>query len=86
MNCNNWTKGLNNTYIENDINIFGCQIKFPKRCDYKVLSFTQDISKISHLSCSKKAKNSKEKIYRFSNSPYINKNALKFGFPLTNNN
>ena len=85
-NCSDWSKGLNNTYIENDVDKFGCQIKFPKRCDYKVLSFTQDLSKISHLSCSNKAKNSKERIFQFSNSPYINKNTLKFGFPLTNNN
>ena len=31
MNCNDWAKGLNNTYIENDKNKYGCQIKFPKK-------------------------------------------------------
>ena len=85
MNCNNWTKGLNNTYIENDINKYGCQIIFPKRCDYKILSFTQDLTKLSHLSCSDKPKNSRENILKFSKSPYVSDNTLKFGFPLTNN-
>ena len=84
-NCNDWAKGLNNTYIENDINKYGCQIIFPKRCDYKILSFTQDLTKLSHLSCSDKPKNSRENILKFSKSPYISDNTLKFGFPLTNN-
>ena len=84
-NCNDWAKGLNNTYIENDIYKYGCQIKFPKNCDYKVLSFTQDLSKLSHLSCSDKSKNSRTKILKFSRSQYVNENTSKFGFPLTNN-
>ena len=84
-NCNDWAKGLNNTYIENDINKYGCQIIFPKRCDYKILSFTQDLTKLSHLSCSDKPKNSRENILKFSKSPYVSDNTLKFGFPLTNN-
>ena len=37
MNCDDWAKGLNNTYIENDKNKYGCQIIFPKRCSYKIL-------------------------------------------------
>ena len=84
-NCNDWAKGLNNTYIENDIYKYGCQIKFPKKCDYKVLSFTQDLSKLTHLSCSDKSKNSRTKILKFSRSQYVNENTSKFGFPLTNN-
>ena len=35
-NCDDWAKGLNDTYIENDNNKYGCQIKFPKKCDYKI--------------------------------------------------
>ena len=37
INCNDWPKGLNNTYIENDMNKYGCQIRFPKKCQYKVI-------------------------------------------------
>ena len=84
-NCDDWPKGLNNTYIENDINKYGCQIVFPKKCYYKIISYTQDLSLLSHTSCSNKNKNARKKILEFTNSPYIFKNTSKFGFPLTNN-
>ena len=84
-NCDDWPKGLNNTYIENDINKYGCQIVFPKNCIYKIISYTQDLSLLSHTSCSNKNKNARKNILKFSKSPYINKNTTKFGFPLTNN-
>ena len=85
MNCDDWAKGLNNTYIENDKNKYGCQIKFPKKCSYKIIGYTQDLSKFFHKNCKNKNKHSKEKILKYSKSPYINSNTLKFGFPLTNN-
>ena len=85
MNCDDWAKGLNNTYIENDKNKYGCQIVFPKICSYKLIGYTQDLSKFFHKNCIDKNKNSKEKILKYSKSPYINDNTLKFGFPLTNN-
>ena len=85
INCDDWPKGLNNTYIENDKNKYGCQIIFPKSCSYKIIAYTQDISKFWPKNCKNKNRNSKEKILKFSKSPYINSNTLKFGFPLTNN-
>ena len=86
MNCDDWPKGLNNTFIQNDINKFGCQIKFPKTCQYKLMSYTQDLSKLSHIVCENKSKFSRDNILKYSKSPYVNSNTLKFGFPLTNNN
>ena len=84
-NCDDWAKGLNNTYIENDVNKYGCQIQFPKKCVYKLIGYTQDLSFWSGRNCSNKGRNARKNILRFSKSPYINKNTLKFGFPLTNN-
>ena len=84
-NCDDWPKGLNNTYIDNNINKYGCQIVFPKKCYYKIISYTQDLSFLSNSRCSKRNKNAREKILEFANSPYISKNTTKFGFPLTNN-
>ena len=84
-NCDDWPKGLNNTFIENNQTKYGCQIKFPKKCDYKVIEYTQDISKLTYASCSKKYKRARAYILKFSKSPYVNKNTTKFGFPLTNN-
>ena len=85
INCDDWPKGLNNTYIENDINKYGCQIIFPKKCYYKILSYTQDLSKLYHVSCTNKKKDARNNILKHSRSPYINPNTTKFGFPLTNN-
>ena len=72
MNCYDWPQGLNNTSIENDVNKYGCQIVFPKKCNYKILQYIQDLSKLSHISCSKKTKNARNKILSLSRSPYIN--------------
>ena len=85
MNCDDWAQGLNNTYIENDKDKYGCQIIFPQKCSYKIIGYTQDLSKIFRINCKNKNKHSKEKILKFSKSPYINSNTLKFGFPLKNN-
>ena len=82
-NCDDWGKGLNNTYIENNDEKYGCRIVFPKNCYYKIFHFTQDISRLYMRSCSDKDKRAKKKILRASNSSYVNKNTKKFGFPLT---
>ena len=83
--CDDWEKGLNNTSIENDINKYGCRIRFPQRCEYKILEFTQDFSKIFFKSCSNKEKNARNNILKHSESPFVNMYTMKFGFPLTNN-
>ena len=84
-NCDDWPKGLNNTYIENDKNKYGCQIKFPKKCDYKIMEYTLDVTKFTYKKCSNKKKHARKNLLKFSRSPYVNKNTKKFGFPLTNN-
>ena len=83
-NCNDWVYGLNNTYIDNDINKFGCQIRIPKYCTNKILGFTPDLSKLFGINCLYKHKKAKRNILKNSKSPYINKNTTRFGFPLTN--
>ncbi len=83
-NCDDWGKGLNNTYIENDDEKYGCKIVFPKRCYYKILHYSQDINRLYMKNCKDKEKNAKKKILKKSKSPYVNKNTTKFGFPLTN--
>ena len=42
------------------LNKYGCQIVFPKKCNYKILQYIQDLSKLSHISCSKKKKKFKK--------------------------
>ena len=85
LNCDDWHKGLNNTYIENDNNKYGCKIRIPKFCPYKIGRYFLDISKIYRIKCGLNS-NAKKKMLRFSNSKYINSNTTKFGFPLINKN
>ena len=82
--CDDWEKGLNNTSIDNNAEIYGCKIKYPKYCQYKVLSKYQDLTKILGIDCSHKNFNSRKKFLEESNSPYITKFTKKFGFPYTN--
>ena len=83
MECDDWKKGLNNRYIDNNINKYGCKIKLPKLCFYKIGTFFLDISKISRIKCGKDSK-AKNNILEFSNSKYITSNTTRFGFPLVN--
>ena len=82
--CEDWEKGLNNTSIDNDDEKYGCKIKYPKYCQYKVLSKYQDLTKILGIDCSHKYSNARKKFLKDSNSPYITKYTKKFGFPYTN--
>ena len=83
-NCDDWEKGLNNTYIENSKIKYGCQIKHPKFCVYKVFSNVQDMTKIKRKSCQSRILNEKENLLKKSNSPYINEKTNIIGYPLTN--
>ena len=83
LSCKDWSKGLNDTYIDNDTKIFGCQIQIPKLCLYRIGTYFLDISKIYNIECGRDL-TLKEKTLKFSNSPYINKNTIRFGYPLTN--
>ena len=85
LECNDWSKGLNNTYIENNINKYGCQIIFPKLCYDKILKNIVDITLLTNTNCSKRNRKSKEKLLKFSKSKYIKKDTNRIGFPLTNN-
>ena len=82
--CDDWSKGLNNTYIDNDEEKYGCKIRIPKYCQYKVFSKYQDLTKLLGINCEKKKKNSRKVIFEKSKSPYINKDTKKFGFINTN--
>ena len=85
INCNDWKYGLNNTFIENDINKHGCQIIIPKTCSYKIGKYFFDRTKSKKYSCNNKI-DTKKKLIKLSHYKYINKNTKYVGFPLTNKN
>ena len=80
--CFDWANGLNNTSIDNDKKKYSCMIKIPKYCVYKIGRFFLDKDRFS--SCSKQLYNPRELILKISKSPFIDKNTLHIGFPLTN--
>ena len=84
MNCNDWAKGLNNTYIDNNLEIHGCRIKLPKYCPYKLGKYVFDLSKWRGIECYKNKENTKKKLLQFTEKSYINKNTKRIGFPLVN--
>ena len=84
-NCVDWGKGLNNTFIENDRQKHGCHLHHPTRCADKFFKYFQDYTKMSNKDCKTyKVSNSRKEILKYSSSPYINKDAKRIGFPLTN--
>jgi hypothetical protein len=82
--CQNWPKGLNNTFIDNNPKKYGCQIIFPKRCPYRIFKFFLDWTKITRKQCKKMNINSKQTILKLSKSPFINDSVKHIGYPLTN--
>ena len=84
LDCSDWEKGLNNTFIENNKNDHGCLILIPKSCTYKIGKYFFDRFSVSSPKCYKQALKSREALLKFSKSPYINKNTIHIGFPAIN--
>ena len=83
--CKDWVKGLNNTSLYNNKDIYGCQIQLPKKCAFKTLSKYQDFTKIKKKNCKTyRVKKPREKILKLSKSPFISNNTTQIGYPLTN--
>ena len=85
IGCRDWEKGLNNTYINNNNKKYGCQIKIPKDCPYKLGKYFLYKTKLSGLKCLSFSLKNKNNLLKHSKSPYINNNTKIFGYPLMNN-
>lgn len=86
LNCDDWPRGLNNTYIENNSSVYACEIQFPKYCSYKFGSYFLDLTKLLNIKCNENKEETKLKLLKFSKKKYINKNTNRIGFPLLNKN
>lgn len=85
INCDDWKFGLNNSYIENDLNKYSCKIIFPKICPYKIGKYFLDKSKQNMENCLQNCE-TKKKLIKFANKNYVSKKTTRFGFPLPNKN
>ena len=84
-NCNEWEKGLNNTSIENNKIKYGCQIRHPKFCVFKIFHNIQDFTKFKKKTCNNyRLANEKENLLKYSKSPYVDESSKLIGYPLTN--
>ena len=84
MNCDDWSKGLNNTYIDNNLNIYACYIIFPKICPYKIGNFFLDFTKWKGIDCKKSKVDTKKLLLKFTRNKFFNQNTKRIGFPLLN--
>ena len=82
--CIDWPKGLNNTYLDNNSEIYGCQIIYPIKCPYNIFKNFLDYTKYVGKECKKFNIDAKQRILKLSNSPYINDRVNHIGYPLTN--
>jgi hypothetical protein len=65
--CAVWPKGLNNTFLDNDLSKYGCQITFPKRCPYPIFKHFLDYTKFIGKECKNLDINAKQKLLKLSN-------------------
>ena len=86
IKCDDWKYGLNNTFIQNNITKYGCNIRFPEKCPYKIFKYFQDVTKIKKIKCQNSKKDGVKILLEKSESPYLNKNkTIKLiGYPLLN--
>ena len=84
LNCNDWGKGLNQTYIDNNIEKHGCFIKLPEICYYKIGKYIFDFTKLKKVECSNNKEDTKKVLQKFSESKYVNESTKRYGFPLVN--
>ena len=83
LGCKDWVKGLNNSYIKNDINKYDCEIILPKYCPYKFMTYFMDLTKRMRVKCVIST-DTKKRILKFSKSKYLNAKTKIFGYPIIN--
>ena len=82
IKCKDWDIGLNNTKLDNNKEIYPCEIIFPnKRCFLNFLGPFLDLS--MNKSCLIRNEKEKKNLKSVSTSKYINDNTKRIGFPIT---
>ena len=82
IKCKDWDLGLNNTKLDNNKEIYPCQIIYPdKRCFLNFLGPYLDFSR--NKSCLIRNEAEKTKLKEVSKSKYINEHTKRIGFPIT---
>ena len=81
--CKDWSKGLNETYIDNNKTIYSCSINIPKKkCLIDIFSKILDFSHLLHINCDKRKEKEKVLLKQISNLNKIDE-VKKIGYPIT---
>ena len=82
IKCKDWDIGLNNTKLDNNKNIYPCQMLYPnKRCFLNFLGPYLDFSR--NKSCLKRNEEEKYKLKSITKSKYINEKNKRIKLPIT---
>ena len=81
--CKDWSKGLNDSYIDNNETIYSCSINIPReKCLIDIFSPIFDLSNLLNIQCGKRKENEKYLLKQISNL----KDSIeikKIGYPIT---
>ena len=81
--CKDWSKGLNESFIDNNKTKYSCSINIPsEKCLIDIFSPFFDLSKLLNIQCNKRKKNEKYLLKQMSNLKN-SKNIKKIGYPIT---
>ena len=81
--CKDWSKGLNDSYIDNNETIYSCSISIPQeKCLIDIFSPIFDLSNILNIQCGKRKEKEKYFLKQISNLNN-SKEIKKIGYPIT---
>ena len=81
--CVDWDKGLNNTYIDNNVTKYACYIEKPtKKCLITIFGPILDFSQNTFVDCKRRKKREKTLLLRKSNLKN-HKNIKRVGYPIS---
>lgn len=81
--CKDWSKGLNDSYIDNNETLYSCSINIPhEKCLIDIFSPIFDLSNILNIQCGKRKEKEKYFLKQISNLNN-SKEIKKIGYPIT---
>ena len=81
--CKDWDKGLNDTYINNDLSIYPCKIAIPKeKCLIGIIGPILDVSQFAQIKCEVRKEKEKTLLKSYSNLN-SKKEVKRIGYPIT---
>ena len=81
--CDSWELGLNNTYIDNDINKYPGKIRHPNTCYMNFMNNKQSLYKLGPTCQKKRNVNDRLRLINFFRNFYVKNSTKRIAFPNT---